>query len=132
MIIQGTTNLKYQSLWGYKNSVSQGQWENVIFANHTHSLEINLYADAGGNSTASGFWIFNTNFGASVTTEVSTGHYGPGTQRITNIEMRYLNTGGSQSYIIQVYLTDGNSTGESANLSWSIKGFSQGTINNIS
>ena len=132
MIIQGVTNLRYQSLWGYKNTVSQGGWENIIYSDHTHSLEINLYADAGGNSTASGFWIFNTNYGSSVTTEVSTGHYGSGTQRITNIEMRYLNSGGSQAYIIQAYLTDGNSTGETANLSWLIKGFSQGTIGNIS
>ena len=131
MIIQGINNLKYQRIHGSKSSVSQGAWTDICFAGHTHSLEINMYADAGANSTASGFWLFNTSYGGANMAEQATQHYGPGTQRITDLQMRYLNSGGSQNYIIQVHLTDGNSTGETANLSWMIKGFSQDTITNI-
>ena len=131
-VYQGAAALIEQKLWGYKTGVAHNQWENLIFAQHTHCLELNIIAQAGSNNSASWVGIFNTHYGASVVNEISSGQYGPGTQRITDITARYLNSGGSQSYIIQVYLTDASSTGETSTISWMFKGFAEGNINNIS
>jgi hypothetical protein len=91
-------------LIGSKTISSSGTWVDIARVGHTATVHCKgLLTNSGGGGSsgnAAAQVIINVLYGNSQT-EVSHQHYSPSAGNITNLEFRYLNTGGSTSYIIQ-------------------------------
>ena len=91
-------------LVGSKTLSSSGVWYDIARVGHSNALcckgLLTNSGGAGSSGNAAAQVTINTLYG-NPQTEESHQHYSPSNGNITNLEFRYLNTGGSVSYIIQ-------------------------------
>jgi hypothetical protein len=120
---------QYQIVNGSK-TCTQGAWTEIAFVDHTHVLEVMAWATTGGNRNRMVIYDIITSYGSAVVSvrRVS-GAYGPSTPTVDDLQVAYLNSGGSEAYILRVYLeTSDNST--NASVYWTIRGMSDSAIRN--
>ena len=124
---------KYRVVTGYKLfGTTSGTWTDIARVGHSHALELTYmvvqndnYAFGGAHGTS----LINTRYGSSSSEQVL--HKNVGAMNggeITGFEWRYLNSGGSYSYILQARVTFTGTTNGAFSMGYSIKGHSSDTI----
>ena len=113
-----------QILTGSKTGVGDG-WTDIIYANHTHMLEVKVWATNGSNRNRFSIFHVMTSYGSTTTTEVKTHGYGPTAPTIDNIELQYNNSG----YKIQVRITYSSSS--TSTVYWVANGMAEGNMYNM-
>ena len=89
------------------------------------------WATTGGNRNRMVIYDLIGSYGGGVTaTRRMNSGYGPSTPTVDDLQFQYLNSGGSQNYILRAYVeTSDNSTNPT--VYYTIRGMADGTISNI-
>ena len=109
---------KYYKLIGSKSLTADTVTEFMVVG-HSHSYNITFWADSTNDGVA-GFHRTAAIYGSSSTSEVHETTYGSGTD---NISISYLNSGGSQNYILRVTAASADCT-----FHYMIEGFGSQTL----
>jgi hypothetical protein len=109
---------KYYKLIGSKSLTADTVTEFMVVG-HSHSYNITFWADSSLDGVA-GFHRTAAIYGSSSTSEVHETTYGSGTD---NISIAYLNSGGSQNYILRVTAASADCT-----FHYMIEGFGSQTL----
>ena len=120
----------YQTVTGSK-TCTQGAWTEIAYISHTYVLEVMAWATTGGNRNRMVIYDLIGSYGGGVTaTRRMNSGYGPSTPTVDDLQFQYLNSGGSQNYILRAYVeTSDNSTNPT--VYYTIRGMADGTISNI-
>ena len=116
----------YQIVSGKKSSVVDNTWTDFAFTDHSHDIIVTVYANYNSSNNAGIVQAMSTHYG-SAGSETTLSSYSFGI--LDGVDVRYLNSGGSQNYVLQLNVD--TSGGESTTVAWNISGFANGTITAI-
>jgi hypothetical protein len=118
----GESAFKYHVLNGSKSSVASGTWTSMAWVNHSHCVQVYVFAYSAGAVTRSAIFDVQTHYGSNGTNTRRI-HHGYG--KISAIDLQYNNNGYKLDFRVT---TDDAST---TTVYWSVVGMSSDQMYNL-